>query len=61
MVKDPILRKTNRKLDRQKRRRRQMDEKLLDDPQNFVAESSRDYHTKQIERLKQEKPKPHTG
>jgi hypothetical protein len=52
MVKDPALRKANRKLDRQKKRRRQMGEKLLGDPDNFVAESSVGFHTKKIEGLK---------
>jgi hypothetical protein len=32
-----------------------MDERLLEDPKNFVAESSRDYHTKTIEKLKRAK------
>ena len=52
MVKDRALRKANRKLDRQKRRRREMGEKLLDDPDDFVVKSSVEFHTKKIEGLK---------
>ena len=52
MVKDRVLRTTNRRLDRQKKAARKMGEKLLEDPDDFVAESSLEYHRKQIRKLK---------
>lgn len=55
MVRDPKRRKLNRKLDRQKKARRKQSEKLLSDPEDFVAHSAIYLHEKKVAMLKQEK------